>query len=198
MSDSKAAQTRQYIITQSSPVFNTKGYAGTSLQDIMDVTGLTKGGIYGNFSSKEEIALMVFDYNVRLIIDKVTVLVKRENNATDKLNAIIRFYKNYYFSPPLPGGCPMINLAIEADDTHPGFRLKVVEALNVLRDSIIHILKKGKEYDQIKQDIDIQQFSTVFLAMIEGGIMMSRTFQEAKYLNDCMAHLSELVRGLTK
>lgn len=196
MSDSKAAQTRQYIISQSSPVFNTKGYAGTSLQDIMDVTGLTKGGIYGNFKSKEEIAFTVFDYNVGLIMDKVGALVRKEKNAIDKLNAIIKFYRNYYFAPTIAGGCPMLNLAIEADDTHPGFRLKVVEALNVLRDAIIHILKKGKEYGQIKQDVDIQQFSTVFLAMVEGGIMMSRTFQEAKYLNDCMAHLSELVNSL--
>ena len=198
MSDSKSARTRQYIITQSSPVFNTKGYAGTSLQDIMDVTGLTKGGIYGNFKNKEEIAFQVFDYNVGLIMNKVALLVRKERNAIDKLNAIIKFYKNYYFAPTIAGGCPMLNLAIEADDTHPGFRLKVVEALNVLRDSIIHILKKGKEYDQIKPDIDVQQFATVFLAMVEGGIMMARTFQEAKYLSDCMAHLSGLVANLRK
>lgn len=196
MSESKAAQTKQYIISQSSPIFNTKGYAGTSLQDIMDVTGLTKGGIYGNFRNKEEIAFLVFDYNVKLVMEKVAALVRKEKTAIDKLNVIIRFYKNYYFSPPVPGGCPMLNLAIEADDTHPGFRSKVVEALDVLRNSIVHILKKGKEHKQIKQDVDIQQFSTVFLAVVEGGLMMARTFQEAKYLNACMAHLSQLVEAL--
>lgn len=196
MSESKSALTKQFIIMQSSPVFNTKGYSGTSLQDIMDVTGLTKGGIYGNFKNKEEIAFEVFKYNVSLIVNKVTLLVKKEKNACDKLNAIIKFYKNYYFSPIVVGGCPMINLAIEADDTHPGFRLKVVEALNVLRNAIIHILNKGKEYNQVKSDLDIARFATIFLAMVEGGLMMSRTFQEAKYMNDCMAHLSALVEDI--
>lgn len=196
MSESKSALTKQFIITQSSPVFNTKGYSGTSLQDIMDVTGLTKGGIYGNFKNKEEIAFQVFEYNVSLIINKVTLLVKKEKNACDKLNAIIKFYKNYYFSPIVVGGCPMINLAIESDDTHPGFRMKVVEALNVLRNAIIHILKKGKEFNQVKSDLDIARFATVFLAMVEGGLMMSRTFQEAKYMNDCMAHLTSLVEDI--
>lgn len=196
MVESKAAQTRQYIIRQSSPVFNTKGYSGTSLQDIMDVTGLTKGGIYGNFKNKEEIAFRVFDYNVKLIIDKVTSLVTKEKDACDKLNAIIKFYRSYYFSPIVTGGCPIINLAIESDDTHPGFRLKVIEALDILRSSIIHILKRGKEFKQVRSDLDISQFATIFLAMVEGGLMMSRTFQEGKFMNDCMAHLTSLVEGI--
>src|SRR5690606_11758617 len=198
MSESKSAQTRQYIITQSSPVFNTKGYAGTSLQDIMDVTGLTKGGIYGNFSNKEEIALMVFDYNVSQVIDKVGLMVRKEKNAVDKLNAIIKFYKNYYFSPPVAGGCPMLNLAIEAADTHPGFRLNVVEALGTIKNSIIHCPKRGKEFGQIKEEVDTQQFATIFLAIVQGGIRMARTFQEPKHLNDCMAHLTQLVQSIKR
>lgn len=190
---SKSEKTKQFIIAQSSAVFNTKGYTGTSMQDIMDVTGLTKGGIYGNFKSKEEIGFLVFEYNVKLVIDQVRQKIKAESNAPDKLLAIIKFYKNYYYRPPLEGGCPMLNLAIEADDTHPGFRLKVIEALNVLRDSIKNILHKGKKYGQIKDDLDVDHFSTLFLALIEGALMLSRTFQDPRDLNVCLSHLSAMV-----
>ena len=57
----KSERTRQFIIERSAALFNRKGYAGTSLNDIIEVTGLSKGGIYGNFKKgKEEIAVAAF------------------------------------------------------------------------------------------------------------------------------------------
>ena len=52
----KKEQTRQRIVAEAAPVFNQRGYAGSSLADLMKATGLEKGGIYRHFSSKEELA----------------------------------------------------------------------------------------------------------------------------------------------
>ncbi|NGM90654.1 helix-turn-helix transcriptional regulator, partial [Parapusillimonas sp. SGNA-6] len=60
---SKSENTKQFIVEKTAPVFNTKGYAGTSMNDIMSATGLSKGCIYGNFENKDEVALAAFDYN---------------------------------------------------------------------------------------------------------------------------------------
>lgn len=49
---SKAERTKQFIIEKTAPIFNAKGYMGTSMNDIMNATGLTKGSIYGNFETK--------------------------------------------------------------------------------------------------------------------------------------------------
>ena len=196
MRQTKSDLTKKFIVERSSAVFNTKGYMGTSMQDIMDATGLTKGGLYGNYKSKEAIAFAAFDYNVQKITDKLSKMIRAEKNAPDKLHAILKFYKTYYFEPPVVGGCPILNMAIEADDTHPGLRLKVVEALDLLRSSIIHILKKGQSYGQIKTDEDVYKFATVFLSTIEGGIMMSKAYQDFRYLKDCIAHLAALVNQM--
>lgn len=196
MKQSKSDLTKQYIVERSSAVFNTKGYMGTSMQDIMDATGLTKGGLYGNYKSKEAIAFAAFDYNVKKVMDMMSKMIVVEKNAPDKLNAILNFFKSYYFEPPVAGGCPILNMAIEADDTHPGLRLKVVEALEALRASLIHILKKGQSYGQIKADADVNKFATIFLSTIEGGIMMSKVYQDFRYLRDCIAHLSELTEQI--
>lgn len=196
MKVSKSTYTKQFIIERASPVFNTKGYAGTSMQDIMDATGLTKGGLYGNYKSKEEIAYAAFDYNVNLVMAKLSKMIKVEENAPAKLHAIINFYKNYYFDPPIVGGCPMLNMAIEADDTHPGLRLKVVEALNSLKSALTHILRKGQEFGQIRESVNITQFAAVFISLIEGSVMMSRTYQDFKYLKDCLSHLSDQIENI--
>src|SRR5215204_2574009 len=64
---SKADQTKAFIIEKTAPLFNTKGYEGTSMSDIEAATGLTKGSIYGNFTNKDEVALAVFDFNLQKI-----------------------------------------------------------------------------------------------------------------------------------
>ena len=52
---SKAERTRQLIVQEAAVLFNQKGYAGTSMDDIMRATGLSKGGLYGNFKKKEDL-----------------------------------------------------------------------------------------------------------------------------------------------
>ena len=54
----------EYIIEKVAPLFNSKGYVGTSLSDLTKVTGMTKGALYCNFDNKEDIALAAFKYNV--------------------------------------------------------------------------------------------------------------------------------------
>src|ERR1700753_1685032 len=58
----KGGDTRREIVEKAAPLFNQKGFEGTSLSDLMRVTGLQKGGIYRHFSSKEELAGEAFDY----------------------------------------------------------------------------------------------------------------------------------------
>jgi TetR/AcrR family transcriptional repressor of nem operon len=58
----KAERTRQFIIEKAAPIFNQKGVAGTSMSDIMEATKLAKGGLYGNFESKEEICVEAYKY----------------------------------------------------------------------------------------------------------------------------------------
>jgi len=63
---SKAEQTRQRIIKQAAKLFNQQGFAGASMAELMAATGLKKGGIYNHFTSKDELAIAAFDYNVQL------------------------------------------------------------------------------------------------------------------------------------
>ena len=57
----KGIQTRQTIITQALQLFCVKGYYNTSINDILEATGLTKGGLYGHFASKEDLWYAVYD-----------------------------------------------------------------------------------------------------------------------------------------
>jgi len=48
----KGEQTRKKIVQAAAPIFNQRGYEGSSVNDLMEATGLQKGGIYRHFASK--------------------------------------------------------------------------------------------------------------------------------------------------
>ncbi|HHP7232821.1 MAG TPA: TetR/AcrR family transcriptional regulator, partial [Xenococcaceae cyanobacterium] len=109
---SQAEQTKAKIIQEAASLFNQKGYAAVAISDIMQATGLKKGGIYNHFQSKEELALAAFDYAVNLVTQKIWKAVKQEQNAIARLKALVAVYLDFSDQPPLPGGCPIMNSAI--------------------------------------------------------------------------------------
>lgn len=172
---SKSERTRRHIIEQAATLFNLRGYSGTSLQDIMEATGLSKGGLYGHFKGgKEEIALAAFDFAVDSVYGKVGVHTRPLEHAAEKLRAVIEFYRENIFSPPVDGGCPIQNTAVEADDNQPVLRTKVLQALHDWRSRIAHTLRKGIEKGEIQPGIDPEVFATYFIGSLEGGILLAR------------------------
>src|SRR3954471_30399 len=93
---SKAERTRRFIVETTAPIFNKKGYAGTSMSDLTDATGLTKGSIYGNFANKDAVALAVYDYNYALINSELVAAVSQHSSMIGKLYAMAAFYKTYH------------------------------------------------------------------------------------------------------
>jgi len=83
---SKAEKTKQYIIEKTATLFNTKGYASSSLSDIITATGLSKGSIYGNFENKEQVALDVYHYNALSLKKRLAESLNKEFlTVTEKL-----------------------------------------------------------------------------------------------------------------
>jgi len=115
----KSDRTKLFIIEKSAPIFNTKGYAATSMSDIISATGLAKGGIYGNFKNKNEIALEAFEYSFNKMREALRFVLKPQTTSVGKLNALLDFYHDYSIKPVIMGGCPILNTAIDVDDTLP-------------------------------------------------------------------------------
>ncbi|MEM9327019.1 MAG: TetR/AcrR family transcriptional regulator [Bacteroidota bacterium] len=169
-----ADHTRDLIVTRAMALFNTKGYRATSLSDITKATGMTKGAIYGHFINKEEVAEAGFDYAVRKVTDTASLAIRAASTAPDKLRAIADYYSDYVLNPPIEGGCPILNTAVEADDDHPHLRAKVERFISVMRESLQKIIHRGIREGQIKPNVNVEETAVLFYAAIEGAIMMSR------------------------
>lgn len=188
--------TKEKILKKSGILFNTKGYKATSISNITDATGYTKGAIYRHFTSKEELEKETLFYLSSLMFANVREVIKVQNNAGDKLRAVFRYFETYVTNPPLKGGCPLLNAAIEADDSNPGLRKEALKVLTILRDSLQHILKKGIEYKQIKATIDKDFYASIIIASLEGAIMMSKLKGNSEDIKRIVKHLENLINEI--
>ena len=192
---SKAQQTKARIIHQAAELFNQKGYAGSSIADIMQATGLKKGGIYNHFKSKDELALEAFDYASRLLSQRIWSVVKTKRNAIERLEALVSSYLIYINDPPIVGGCPILNTAIETDDTDSPLRDRALAAMNSSRSLIVRILQRGIKKGEVRSNIEPDTVATIIFSTLEGAIMMSKLERNPIHLKRAVAHLQSYIRN---
>jgi len=192
----KAEKTRNYIIEKTAPIFNMKGYAGTSLHDITAATGLTKGSIYGNFANKDEVALAAFDYNFNNNVLQIESAMRAQTTAKGKLLVYVSIYQNFITGTISLGGCPILNTATDADDTHPALREKALKAVLSWKKRIIKLVEEGIENKEIALDSNAEQIALTVIAMIEGGIMISRLTNKLDNWDLIMDSLKKYVNSL--
>ncbi len=190
---SKGQTTKENIVVKAATLFNTKGYAGASVSDLMAVTGLKKGGIYNHFSHKEEILLEAFDYAFGQVNQAVTQVIKSHYTATDKLKAVLNFYRDYALHPIIEGGCPIVNTTVEADDTNPQLRERVQAAMQTWIGGLTTVIERGIRRGEFRADTKAEKTAIRIISQIEGGVILARTFDDNKYMHLVVDQLLEYI-----
>ena len=183
---SKGDQTRQRIIAESAAIFNQRGYEGCSIQAIMAATGLEKGGIYRHFESKEELAAEAFDYAWSHAVAKRRIHLDTASNPLDRLKQHVA---NFLLHRGLPGGCPLLNTAVDSDNGNPVLRERVRKALRGWQNSLKKILHEGIAAGTIQPDIDINKTASLIIGTLEGGMLISRIEKSDQALRNALDHL---------
>jgi TetR/AcrR family transcriptional repressor of nem operon len=183
----KGEKTRERIVSKAAQLFNERGLEGTSLADLMEATGLEKGGIYRHFSSKEAVAVEAFDYAWHLAFAARTRDLDAISNSVDKLK---QFMTNFVERrPSVPGGCPLLNTAIDADDGNPALREHARKALREWRDLLSSIISTGIERKEIRVGVDARKLATLIISSLEGALMISRLERDREALIATQSYL---------
>lgn len=183
----KGAKTRQKIITQAASVFNTHGYEGTTLSQLMAATGLEKGGIYRHFSNKEELATESFKYAWDAVLQTRLGGIQEIPSALGKLRQLIDNFVD--LQSPIPGGCPLLNTATDCDDGNPALRDLVQKTLRRWRIRIAAIVEGGIRTGEIQPLTSPRSAANVLISTLEGAIMIAHLEGNADALHDARAAL---------
>ncbi|MEM7107587.1 MAG: TetR/AcrR family transcriptional regulator [Bacteroidota bacterium] len=172
---SKGTNTKAKIITKSAELFNSYGYHGCSLSDIMTATKLQKGGIYNHFKNKDEIATEAFDYSYNRVIKRFRKLLGEANTPLQKLYTVIDAFASFADDPVVKGGgCPIFNTAMDSTNTHPKLKQKARMGIESLITYVEIKLREGMDAGVFRKDVDIKEFASLLIMTLEGAIIMSR------------------------
>ena len=185
----KGEQTRREIIRKAAPIFNQHGYEGAALSDLMQATGLEKGGIYRHFDSKEQLAAEAFDYAWGETLAARTADLKSVANSVDRLKRLIANFVEH--RGIIPGGCPLLNTAIDTDDGNAVLRERARKALRDWRASLVSVVRTGIKAREVGARVDAKQVATLIISSLEGAIMVCRLERSDAPLRAMQAHLDQ-------
>ncbi|WP_193196918.1 TetR/AcrR family transcriptional regulator [Nostoc sp. MG11] len=192
---SKGEETKTRILQQAAELFNQQGYAGSSMSDIMRVTGLQKGGIYNHFQSKDELALQAFDFAIACVSRHYRSVLRSKHHAIERLQAIVSVFSGFVDNPPVQGGCPLLNTAVESDDAHPALRDRTQQVMNSWLNLICRIIQTGIEKGEIRPEVNADEIATIITATLEGAIMMSKLYGNAIHMQRAVNHLNQYIES---
>ena len=190
----KAERTTDFIIKTVAPIFNKHGYIGTSMSDLTEATGLTKGALYGNFENKEALALCAFEHNRKLLLAAIDERLKIPGTSLDRLSNLTEFYKKYDSFTSTMGGCPVMNVGMDAQHNNKLLAAASKETIKEIEGKIALVLETGLNNGEIKIPVTPLQFAKQMLTMLQGAIVMATVTHDRKYLLNTVAYLDVLMK----
>jgi TetR/AcrR family transcriptional regulator, transcriptional repressor for nem operon len=182
-------ETANYIIEKVAPLFNRQGYVGTSLADMTNATGLTKGAIYGNFANKEEIALKAFDANIKMAIIPLFKKIDAAKTNLEKLKLITSYQREYFHLVNKIGGCPLMRVGVDAKYNIPKLYEKAKRINERLLNGIANIIVDGVLQEEFYSGAENENYHMVILSIIEGSSFLSFNHQDPSIISKAMDYI---------
>ena len=190
----KAERTTAYIIETVAPVFNKHGYVGTSMSDLTEATKLTKGALYGNFENKEAMALAAFEYNRNLLLNAIDEQLAIEGSHIEKIENLTKFYKKYDIFTMTMGGCPVLNVGVDAQHNNTLLAAAAKETIRDIEGKIALVLENGVNSGEFKIPVTPLQFAKQLFTILQGAITQATITKDRKYLLNTVTYLEVLIR----
>lgn len=189
----KAEKTTKYIIETVAPIFNKLGYVGTSMSDLTEATGLTKGALYGNFENKEALAMSAFEYNSKRLLAVIDEQLNTKGTSLEKLFVLTKFYRNYDIYTMEMGGCPILKIGVDAQNNNELLAAAVRETIKTIEGKIALVLENGVNNNELRLPVTPLQFAKQLFTMLQGAVTMTTITTDRKYLMNTVAYIEVLI-----
>ena len=195
----KGTRTRQKIITESLQLFSVKGYYNTSVSDILAVSGLTKGGLYGHFASKEDIWYAVYDEAVS--IWKGIVFNGIRNNS-DPLKRIEKFIENdmreYLGADVFEGGCFFLNMLVELSGQSASMSKQILRGFVRLSGLLRSWLEEADQKGMLRENLDLKEVANFIIITLNGAAALYISSRDRSILDQTVQQLRFYIAQLKK
>jgi AcrR family transcriptional regulator len=175
---------KENIIHESLKLFSLKGFSSTSITDILEATGASKGGFYNHFKSKEDLFYAVLEHARYIWREKVLTGLDQTDQPLDKICKLLGNYRDRYLidSDSIPGGCIFITLAVELADNYPHLAGEVNRGFTGVKTMLNHLLDDARKRGALKGNPSTEAVTEMVFAGMLGASMMYSVDKSAENL----------------
>ena len=191
----KSSGTRDRLIESARYLFWERGFAGTSMADLLSHAEVNSGSFYHFFESKEALlreVLKTYLAAFRPVV--VNPAFAQTSDPVGRIFAILAGYRERILQTDCKYGCPLGRLALEIDpENRPAHQL-IAENFQGWIGAVRECLEQIK--DSLPEDTDTEALATYVLAVMEGGVMLSRSYGSVEPFDRSVGQLREHFRLL--
>lgn len=194
----KGARTREKIIHQALQVFSVKGYFNTSVADLLAATGLTKGGLYCHFRSKEEVWYAVYGEAVERWKAVVFEGARDTDDPLARLEGVVaRVLRNYLARDLFAGGCFFVNMLVELTGQSGPMSRHVLRGFVGFSRLLQRWLQEARERGQVREGIPLREVADFIVITLNGAATFYMSTREPVVLEETLGQLRFYLRQLS-
>src|SRR4030042_2849253 len=167
----RVGNTEERILKQAMKLFLEKGYHGTSIDDITQAAGLTKGALYWHFRSKEDLLRRIAEEFEKSFLDGlINALGEVKGGVIDKFEKLSRHNAAFaYYNPEL---CvSFTTLAAELVGAHHMIETEIKRIYKKYQNFLSNLILQGKKEKVLRRDIDADLAALVIMAFHDGILL---------------------------
>lgn len=188
----RGAKTRLRIVTAAADLMRVRGVGGTTLDDVVSASSVSKSQLYRHFEDKPALVRAVIE-----LVGERTIARERERLENVKTFAGLRRWRDALVERNALHdgryGCPLGSLANEVSDHDAVAREKLDDLFTAWQELFEGLLARFQQQRVIPQDADVAQLATGFVAAVQGGYLLAQTSRNvapmASAIDMAMAHL---------
>ncbi len=195
----KGTRTRQNIIEKSLQIFCVKGYYNTSINDILEATGLTKGGLYGHFSSKEDIWYAVYDEALGIWRQVVFKGIQSNSSPLERIQTFIENdIKNKLGNDVFEGGCFFHSMLVELSGQSVAMSKHILGGFMQLAGLLCTWLEQADQQGMLKEGLNFKEIANYIIISLNGAAALYASSRDPAILDHTVSQLRFYIRQLKK
>lgn len=185
-----ATTTRTKLLDAAVRVIREKGYCGTSLDDLCAAAGITKGGFFHYFKSKEELAIAAADYwteNANALFSSAPY--QRFANSRDRVLGYIDFRIEIIRGTTAEFTCLAGTMAQEVFQTSPAIRVACFASISGHAETLERDIADALIKNQVDQHITAKSLALHTQAVLQGAFILAKAKDDPAIAIDSITHL---------
>lgn len=175
-------------------VFSARGYAGTSIKDLVTAMKVTPGSLYKAFPDKRAIFVGAFERYLALRHAKIAQRSRKGQSGYEQIKAILTLYAEYSHGVQGRQGCLVIGSAVELSAVDADVAARVAKTFERYEQRFESLIRTGQSDGSISANVSSEAIARLLLCITQGMRVLGKTGRSAKEMMQTVQSALQLLK----